>query len=236
LLTYFASVATIDEIRVVQAGRYRPLIAADRTGAQTKDISSQFHNETYLRLKFTFQDYSGNGHHVPCLAIVGKGFSQEVKYLEITGRSGSSIRIDLRRKPEPNPDPAYPWSSLFFMQQTDLPEGAQIREVSDPYDPSRTLRMLYDPRDPLRFCRPLERARYERLLDDLLNGTRMAVASALLMTEAPEIVEALDRIWWAIQDSRTTWVEYELGKVNPVEPARAFQLSATRDTQPETRS
>jgi predicted dehydrogenase len=220
LLTYFGDVGTIDDIRIVEAGQYRPLIAVDRACSRQEEIAGRFRNETYSRVKFTFQDYSGNGYHVPCLAVIGKGLSREVKYLEVIGRSGQAIRIDLNRRPNPDPAPGYPWDSLFFLQgsQASLPPRAQVRTVSDPYHSQRTLRILYDPSDPRCFAQPLERARYERLLDDLLNGTRDAVASMLLLSEAPEIVRALDRMWWAIQAAKPQWIEYPLGRLDAVRP------------------
>lgn len=244
LLTYFGDVGTIDDIQIVEVGQYRPLIAADRQRTVEADISQRFHNETASRVRFTFQDYSGNGYHVPCLAVVGKGLAQEVKYLEVTGRSGHAIRVDLNRPPHPNPVPHYPWDSVFFLQgeQAPLPPRMQVHEVQDPYDPQRTLRVLYDPEDSGRFRRPLERARYERLLDDLLNGTGIAVASTLLLMEASEIVRALDRIWWAIQASKP-WTEYALRELHPIwtkETANTFhawraaveQLPEVQETRP----
>jgi predicted dehydrogenase len=226
LLTYFGDVGTIDEIRVIEAGQYDPLVSADKHDlTKQKDLSGVFRNETYSRVKFTFEDYSGSDYRVPCLAIIGKGFSQEAKYLEVTGRNGNAIRVDLNRKPDPDPVPSYPWDSVFFLQrhQGQPPSGAQVRQVQDPYNPKRTLYILEDPSKPDRFHRPLERKRYEKLLDDLLNGTRTAVASALLLTEAYDIVWALDRIWEAVQDWKNTqpageWFRYDLQKLNPIRP------------------
>ena len=220
LLTYFGNVGTIDEIRVIEAGQYDPLVGADKHDlTKQKDISQVFQNETYSRVKFTFQDYSGTGYHVPCIGVVGKGFSQGPKYLEITGQNGNAIRVDLNRTPNPNQSLAYPWDSLFFLQssQASPPPNAQVRDVSDPYNPKRTLHILYDPNNPQRFCRSLERARYERLLDDLLNGTRTAVASTLLIAEAWEVVRALDRMWWAIQAAKGGWMKYGLKQLSPIQ-------------------
>jgi predicted dehydrogenase len=217
ILTHFGDVGTIDEIRVVDARQYRPLIAASRDGVDQKDISDRFHNETYSRIRFTFRDYSGNGYNVPCVAVVGKGLSQDVKYLEATGRSGNAIRLDLNRRPESDPAPDYPWDSVFFLQgdQTPLFPRAQVREMPDPYNQRRTLRVLYDPTDPGCFCRTLERERYKKMIEDLQNGTRKAVPSTLSLTEALEIVRALDRIWWACQAAKP-WKEYRLNGLDPV--------------------
>jgi hypothetical protein len=211
LLTSFGDVGTIDEIRILAAGRYTPLIAASCDGTHERDITQRFRNETASWVRFTFQDYSGNGHHVPCLAVVGKGFAQEVKYLEVIGRNGNAIRLDLNRPPNPNKHPDYPWDTLFFLHGTlaPPPAGVQVCEVQDPYDRQRTLSILHDPNEPTCFRRPLERGRYARLLDDLLHGTRAAIASTLSLSEAVGIVQALDRIWWAIQ-KHTPWSEYDL--------------------------
>ncbi len=210
LLTYFGDLHTIDQIEVLEAGQYEPLIAVSRDGGEQKDISKEFFNETYSKVRFTFQDYSGNGYLVPCLAVVGKGRSQEVKYLEVIGRNGNAIRVDLNKTPDPNPNPDYPWGCLFFLMgdKAAVSPGTQVQPVRDPYDPQRILRILEDPRDPARFRRSLERARYEKLLDDLLNGTNDAIASTLSLMEAPEIVRALDRIWRAIQESQP-WIKYQ---------------------------
>jgi predicted dehydrogenase len=218
LLTYFGNVGTIDEIRVVDAGQYRPLIAANRDRAIEADISQRFRNETAARVQFTFQDYSGNGYRVPCLAVVGKGFAQEVKYFEVTGRNGNALRVDLNRKPAANRMLDYPWDSVFLLYSHEAPlcPDTQIRELMDPYDPQRTLRILYDPDNPRRYCQPLERGRYEKLLDDLLYGTKAAAGSTLLLPEAWEIVRALDRIWWAVQATQP-WKVYDLWQLNPVQ-------------------
>ncbi len=220
LLAYFGDVGTIDEIRVLAAGQYRPLIMATRDGAKTGDISDRFRNETYSRVAFTFRDYSGNDHRVPCLAVTGKGLSQEVKYMQVTGRNGQAVRLDLNREPGSGEASDYPWDSLFFLHnpRESLPSGAVVREVADPYCPRRRLRVLDDPNDASRFRRRVVRERYEKLLDDLLGGTNAAVASTLLLTEAPEIVEALDRIWRAVQDERPAWKDYDLGGLDPVRP------------------
>ncbi len=217
LLTYFGDVGTIDEIRIVEAGQYRPLVVKDWERNLEVPVAEEFHNETHSRATFTFEDYSGNDFRIPCLGVVGKGLSEEVKYLEIAGRRGNAVRLDLNRKREPDPVPGYPWDSLFFLQgNQNPPPGLKIREVSDPYDRKRTLAILDDPSDPGRFRRPLERARYEKLVDDLLTGGSTAVTSTLLLTDAWQIVRALDRNWWAIQDARQQWRDHELRKLNPI--------------------
>jgi hypothetical protein len=66
----------------------------------------------------------------------------------------------------------------------------------------------------------LDRKRYKRLVEDLINGTIEVISNVLLLDEAYEIVRALDRIWWAIQDTKSRWreTEHDLGKLNPVKP------------------
>jgi predicted dehydrogenase len=216
LLTYFGDVGTIDDIRVDEAGRYDPLIALDRERSIQEEISQSFRAETYSKVRFTFRDYSNQDDPVSCVAIVGKGFSQEVKYMEVTGRNGNAIRVDLNRTPTSNPAPDYPWDSVFFLQNgAAVFSGTAVRDLPDPYDPQRILRILFDPADPQRFSRPLERERYKRLINDLLDGTQSAVPSLLSMHEAPEIVWALDRIWRAVQKCRP-WRKYDLDKTDPV--------------------
>ena len=42
-----------------------------------------------------------------------------------------------------------------------------------------------------------------------------------MLDEAYEIVRALDRIWWAIQEAKSRnvgWIEHDLEKLNPVQP------------------
>jgi hypothetical protein len=150
---------------------------------------------------FVFHDYSGNGFDVACTAVTGKGFSQNAKFMEIEGRSGNAIRIDMKRKPNPDPAPGYPWDHLFFLLSANVstPSGLAVREIPDPYDSHRMLRILTDPADPQRFCRPMERKRYAKLLQDLLDGTGIAVSATLNIDEAMKIVMVLDRIWRAVQ-------------------------------------
>lgn len=220
LLTYFGDVSKIDEIKVVEAGRYDPMEDAPREGTKGKDISESFHSETYSRMQFTFQDNSGNGFRVPCMAVVGKGFASEVKYMEVTGINGNAIRIDLGKKPEDADETGYPWDSLFFLQgNTANPEfdKAVIGEIKDYYQSDRTLRILRDESSAKqsRFHHPLFRRRYEKLLDDLLNDTVTAIPSTLSLEGGRYVVWALDRIWWAIQSCRQSWKKYQLRKQSP---------------------
>lgn len=238
LLTYFGRVSTIDQIRVIEAGRYSPMVASPRDNPAVRtNIEERYRNETYSRVEFTIQDDSGNGFNVPCKAVVGKGFSQEVKYLEIKGTSGNCIRIDLKQRPTKTTFLDYPWDSLFFLQyqQTNVFQDTSITTVKDPYAPARTLPILSD-RDPdnrTRFCRPLFRRRYEKLIDDVLKGTTGAVRSTLTLPQGQSIVRALDRIWWAIQVTKYSWKEYQLSNHSPfaLAPERKERTLTRRDLQ-----
>src|SRR5213078_4895028 len=61
LLTYFGPVNTIDEIQVIEAGQYDPLVSEDPVTHARQDISAVFRNETFSEVRFTFEDYSRNG-------------------------------------------------------------------------------------------------------------------------------------------------------------------------------
>jgi len=211
LLTYFGDIQTIDEIQVIEAGRYQPLDAVDEITHAKEDISESFHSETSSRLQFTFQDYSESGHRVRCTAVVGKGFSREVKYLELIGRNGKSVRIDLN-KSVPNADPLYPVGSLFFIEDA-AGQGPSVTPVNDPYNPARELYIPGRAR-PFPSEKQLDRERYDKLLDGLIAGDGTAAASTLLITEGEEIVRILDRIWWAVNDSKP-YSDYTLGRLNP---------------------
>jgi predicted dehydrogenase len=220
LLTYFGKVKTIDEIRVLEAGQYEPLISG--TPEEPTDISGEYRGETFSRVQFTFEDKSGNGYFVPCLAVVGKGFSDDVKYMEVTGDNGNAIRIDLlspeRELSERNP--AYPFSSVMFLQneRTDpLPltgKPTEVMDLPDPYRDGTTLRAVRLVGSDKPLSSLLERTRYETLMDDLLNGTTHAGPSTLKLMEGWDIVHALDRIWTAIE--RLPWTRHRLGKLHPV--------------------
>jgi hypothetical protein len=216
LLTYFGDIQTIDEIQVIDAAQYQPLNAVDEKTRAVEDISERFHSETSSRIRFTFRDYSENGHRVTCTAVVGKGFSREVKYLELLGRSGKSLRIDLNKAVN-GADPHYPVSSLFLMDDALMNETqAQppgVTSVTDPYNPARTLYIPGSTR-PYPSERPLDRDRYAKLLDGLISGDGAAAASTLFVTEGEEIVRILDRVWWAVRDS-VPYSRHALGELNP---------------------
>lgn len=242
LLTYFGDVGTIDDISVVEAGRYQPLITATedypKEGSIKDEIADQFDSETYSRVHLTFQDHSRNGFHIPCLAVVGKGFDSEVKYLEITGISGHAIRVDLRSQPKDDSS-GYPWDSIFFLQgdSTLNDPNITLREINDPNQLGRTLNIVEDARDPARFCRRLKRQRYEELLNDLLDGTTTAVRSTLTLTQGQSIVRALDRIWWAIRAEKSEWKDFPLLQQSPFQPvAEAHSTSSSLRKRPNSKT
>lgn len=220
LLTYFGKVKTIDEIRVLDTGQYEPLISG--TLEEPTDISGEYRGETFSRVHFSFEDKSDNGYFVPCLAVVGKGFSDDVKYMEVTGENGNAIRVDLlspeREFVDRNPD--YPFSSIMFLQNASAvpvrigEQPMEVMEVPDPYRKGTTLRVLRIAGSDKAFSSQLERTRYETLMDDLLNGTTYAGPSTLKLMEGWDIVHALDRIWTAIQ--QLPWTKHRLGKLHPV--------------------
>ncbi|MBS1787715.1 MAG: Gfo/Idh/MocA family oxidoreductase [Acidobacteria bacterium] len=213
LLTYFGDVTTIDDITVVETGRYQPLIATSKDYpkvSSVEDISHTYESETYSRVRFTFQDRSHSGLHIPCLAVVGKGFGSEAKYMELTGINRHVIRIDLKSKPE-NGVRGYPYDSIFFLQgNASLAPELVAKDVQDPYQ-ERKLKIVNDPANSNRFRpRKLRRQRYRELLLDLLNGTTTAVHSTLTLSQGQSIVRALDRIWWAIRIAKPEWKDFPL--------------------------
>ncbi|MGB8509802.1 MAG: Gfo/Idh/MocA family oxidoreductase, partial [Pyrinomonadaceae bacterium] len=228
LLTYFGDIRTIDQIEVLEAGQYDAI----RRGPFGGGVAGLFQGETYSRVRFTFEDHSGSSYHIPCLAVVGKGFAREVKYLQVTGRHDNAIRVDLldrSKVPEElrAASPHYKFDSLFFIAgeaPSPLAEemaGPITLTVRDPYRDGPELRVLpafagesADEGDE--YCRLLFRSRYEVLLDDLLEETAKAVASTLRVSEGQEIVRALDRIWWAIQKKKEFWKSKPLKKENPI--------------------
>lgn len=216
LLAYFGSVESIDEIEILDAGHY--------TG-----VPDEFRNETYSRVRFTFEDYSGNRHRVPCLATVGKGFQKQVKYLEVTGSSGNAIRIDFLRKPQPCPSPNYPYGSvLFLVEHQSLSKGeARTVYLADPYDPDRILHLCSEPKIKLEEAA----TQYQKLIENVFRGTSeqmsSVLGSTLLIPEARHVVQALDRIWWAIQDFKTTrrrWSQHTLQQLDPIKFAQAISI------------
>jgi len=214
LLTYFGDIGSIDEINVVEAGQYYPLEAASRDGLVRESIT-EFEGETYSDVRFTFHDHSGNDFPIPCRAIVGKGFAQEVKYLEVTGSNHNAIRVDLNRAPDGD-ESNYPWDSLMFLQGDgeNRVVKSEVMTVTDPYS-AKPMRILFDPQDPMHLRPKLERERYHLLLRDLLEEGNEAVRNTLTQAQGREIVSALDRIWWAIRESKP-WIKYSLGALNPL--------------------
>jgi predicted dehydrogenase len=218
LLTFFGDLRSVHDIQVLEAGRYGPEFKAkgkDEEGKEIEqDVSEQFYNETYSKVSFTFEDYSGNGYRVPCMAVVGKGFGRAVRYLEVTGRNGNAIRVEFSGAPNPNPSPVYPWASIMFLLGSDSPNVPGMRVVDDPYLPGRKLRISPNKG-------PVERSRekyYQNLIEDLVNGRSTTLGNTLLPDEAEQIVRVLDSIWWAIQEFRKKrgWSEIVFQQTDPM--------------------
>jgi hypothetical protein len=203
LLTYFGDIKSIDDIRILEKGCYLPFEDDDGN-----DLEETFQSEAYSKVRFTMLDTSNNGFRVPCYAVVGKGFPRDVKYMEVTGRAGNSVRIDLTKRNDNdkrdkqakgarNGKGEYPADAISFLlpaPKSDLESFA----IVDPYNRQRTLHVVYDREYPI--CR-LDRGRYELLLDDLLGQTDDSIGKTLTIKEGRHVVDALDRIWRAIQSS-----------------------------------
>ena len=193
LLAYFGDIRTIDDIRVLEAGRYAPM---------ERSIAKEFHAETYSKIRFTFFDDSRAGRRVSCYSVVGKGFPNEVKMLELEGLNRNRVRIDLTRAPAPGRVGRYPYDSIMFLLPTDAPSSSRrtVDVVDDPHFPSRTLRILLPDRAEAS-DRRIMRSKYEMLLDDLVDQTEESIASTLGLEQGTFIVQVLDRIWSAIRAS-----------------------------------
>jgi predicted dehydrogenase len=214
LLACFGEIESIDDMRIEDAGQYSPLIAERRESDGTlvrEDISERFRNETYSKIHFTFEDYSGSHCRVPCRAVVGKGFAREVKYLEVQGRNGNVVRVDFTKKPDPDPVPGYPWESLMLLAPAEAEKGTTEGVIADPHNEGRFFRIVYSAK--------LEESgkQYQKLLEDVANGTREVLGSALGPAEASDLVRAIDRIWWALQEFKDSngWSARRLGESDP---------------------
>jgi predicted dehydrogenase len=217
LLTFFGDILTIDDIVVQRVWQYDPLEARSSDNPpRVENIEHEFRNETSTRIEFTFEDYTRNGFRVPCHALVGKGFSTDVKYLEIRGVTGNALRIDLNKTRPRHADPKYPTAAAFFIADQAVGNWP-LRLMPDPYDAERILGVLMNGADPLQ--KPLETERYSSLLDDLLDGSAKAAFSSLSISQGSQIVQVLDRIWWAVQQSKP-WSKHVVDAVHPMEAFR----------------
>jgi hypothetical protein len=217
LLTFFGDVRTIDEISAPRVWQYQPLYSYGKDDENDfKDIDREFQNETGALIDFTFQDYSGSGTPVPVTAVIGKGFKSDVKYLEVTSTNGHAMRIELKAEPEGYHD-LYPLNAAFFLAET---ASVMTIDIKDPYDPTRRLHIRKDESGLLR--EKLDRERYGTLLDDLLKGTEAAAFSSLSMAQGSQMVRILDRIWWAIQQSKP-WEKPVYRSLNPIEVLRNYR-------------
>ena len=145
------------------------------------------------------------------MGLIGKGLAQEVKYFEVTGINGNAVRIDLNKGKECPTE--YLYDSIFLLANPHSAPAA-ARNVTDPYDNTRSLSILPHP------TARLDRERYKRLIVDLIEGTDHVISNVLLLDEAYEIVKILDRIWGAIQGAKCRWRRPTLGTLQPVQPGQ----------------
>ncbi|MFQ6026249.1 MAG: Gfo/Idh/MocA family oxidoreductase [Dehalococcoidia bacterium] len=223
LLQFFGHLESVDSILVSRVGQYDPL-------------PIRFDGDTAAVSFACCKDYSGNGHLVPCLAVVGKGFSQEVKLFEAVGINGNSIRIDLGGESLFGDWPAqdvndpydpgrmlpqmrkfqgegYRRNSILFLQAPDNQlDPASIYEVTDPYDSQgRQLHLREDIG-----WKSLDRGRYEALVRDLLDGTNTGFGMTMSLAQSRQLMIALERTWRAVQADRPKWQSYQKGTIDPV--------------------
>jgi predicted dehydrogenase len=228
LITCVGDVSSIDDIQVLDAGQYGPELKAIGKNAKgeevEEDVSGRFLNETYSKLKFTFEDYSGNRHRVPCTAVVGKGFKRATKYLEMTGKNRNGVRVEFGGKPDLGPANDYPWGRIMLLFDDDSASHRGARQVNDPHCDSRVLRVARNTRE----VEAYRERYYKDLIEGLTEGNSTTLGSTLSPGEAWEIVRALDRIWWAIQDFREKrgWSEHGFQQTDPIELARRQSTSA----------
>jgi len=201
LLAGFGDISTIDEVEVLEAGQYTGL-----TDTQKEDLL-QFPNETYSAVRLTFEPFGSAGRRIPVIAVVGKGFAKEVKYLEVAGADANRVRLDFRRTPAVGA--SYPLGCLLFLHAK---PGTTTFSTTDIYDGATIHLDNQGPlEDPALF--------YEQLILDIADGSNGSLGNTLLPGEAWQVVKVLDCIWRAIQDYRARrdgWVTWPLGTKDPV--------------------
>jgi predicted dehydrogenase len=177
LLGFFGGLDSIDELKILDAARYEDAPIA---------------NETFARVRFTFEDYSGSGNRVPCTATVGKALQLDRKYFQVTGVSGNGILISLGTTA-----PTHWWhpsrgsveveGGIYFVHAN----GSLTRKAD------------------------LDTSRYRKLIADLVEGSRDAIGCAMPLRAGAIIVRSLDRIRNAIPgpDQLRT---YDAGGFDPV--------------------
>ena len=178
MLAFFGKLESVDEFEVLEVGRYE---------------GAPIPNETYVHVRFTFEDYSENGWRVPCEAWVGKGLKPSRKYFEVVGRSDRSVIIAL------SDNTTWRWQG----RNRSLEKGGIyfVDENGDFIDEQG--RKTEDPRAPL------DKDRYKQLFLDLITGERKAIVCVMPLADGERIVHALDRFWNAIQ-ACSPWRPYEL--------------------------
>jgi hypothetical protein len=223
ILLFFGDVGTVDGISSLWAGRY-------------DSLPHRFERETASRTKATFEDFSGSMHPVVLDAMVGKGFVETAKCLEVVGRNGNLVRIDFGRDETPFPrrescrqDPYRPGEYLpadclvpadryregciMFLQGPTVPAPPDsVVVVPDPYDTGRGLNLRKD----LGWT-PIGQDRYVPLVRDLLGGDGQGFAGVMSLAQSRAVIIALERAWQAVQDDRANWEGYPLGGVRPTD-------------------
>lgn len=99
---------------------------------------------------------------------------------------------------------------ILFLQNTALNNTLL---VNDPYNPKRQLHIREDLGRT-----PIDRERYKRLIKDLLDGGKGdGFDGAISLTEARQVMVALERFWRAVQGDRPNWKPYPLGGPDPIQ-------------------
>lgn len=207
LLLFFGDLTSVDDVQVLEAGRYAPPAAGEGHGGVALPVA--FRRETYSKLRFSLR--GNDGARLWCRSLVGKGFAQDVKLLDwVNPKTKAFLRVDFNAKDAkvkfPNND--YPWGHIFFAsRQTQV--GAD--RVIEPYSGQP---IWVNPT----WQRPLARElRYKALLDELLTGGGQAWNSLIPLTDGREMVRLLDVIWRAIDASRSgAWPTSIYGEVDPM--------------------
>lgn len=200
LLAAFGDIFTIDDVEVIEAGQYTGM-----NEQQRKDLL-EFPNETYSVVRLTFEPFGSGGVRIPVTAVVGKGFKEEVKYLEAEGANGNRIRLDFRKtRPQ---GAAYPIGYMLFLAPD---PGPVVTSVADLYTGAQIhVQEKSALADPKLF--------YEKLILDIADGRSECLGNTLLPGECWQVVKVLDCIWRAVQDYRSrrgNWEKWPIGSRDP---------------------
>jgi predicted dehydrogenase len=204
LLLPFTDLNSLDAIDIPERARYR-----------TPAGSPQFGAETFSRTTFTAADCIDQTTRFPCRATVGKGLQQAVKYIQLLGANGRSLRIDfLKREKDALPwsRGQYPLESMFLTYAAGERGSGFI--VNDPYRDAGKLHIIAPSVFGPNGRTPTDVTLFERLFVELARGGNIALSSTLLMRDAEPLVRFLDRLW---SQMRTLPIdEYEFQLRNPM--------------------